>query len=250
MTSCVRNIFAPSAHQRPTVGDTKTSAVTEDHLGWLLCDGRSLPKQDFYFLFKVIKYSFGGSGDYFNLPRGAGTVPAIVGTGSDANASTFTFVMGQQVGEYVHTLTIPEIPAHNLGVASTIQNASNNSTTVNYTNISVNTSTTGVYESGHVHDYIRTNDNNHENANALGITSSANNSGAYVASTNSGNAQIVDPGHRHPITDPGHAHTLNPAGGSQYHNNVQPTLPMGSLFIYCGLLNYGKYPFTRCTNLM
>lgn len=157
---------------------------------------------------------------------------------------------GNKVGEYVHTLTIPEIPAHNHGVANAVQDAINNSTTINYTDINVNTSTTGVYDSGHTHAYVRSNDNNHENANALGITSSGNNSGVYGASTNSGNAQIVDPAHRHPITDPGHAHTLHPAGGSQYHNNVQPTLPMGSLFIYCGLLNYGKYPFTRCTNLM
>jgi microcystin-dependent protein len=231
-SSCVRNFFAPSAHQRPTVGDTKTSAVTEDHLGWLLCDGRSLPKQDFYFLFKVIKYSFGGSGDNFNLPKGAGTVPAIVGTGSDANSSTFTFVMGQQVGEYVHTLTIPEIPAHNHGVDNAVQDASNSTISV---------ATTGVYDSGHTHAYVRTNDNNHENANALGITSSNNNSGVYTGTSDSGNANIVDPGH---------SHQIHPAGGSQYHNNVQPTLPIGNLFIYCGLLNYGKYPFTRCTNLM
>ena len=38
MTSYTRNYFTLSAHQKPTVGDTKTSAANVDHLGWARCD--------------------------------------------------------------------------------------------------------------------------------------------------------------------------------------------------------------------
>ena len=250
MTSCVRSIFAPSAHQKHTVGDTKTSVIPNDHLGWLKCDGRSIAVSDYYFLFKVIGYSFGGSGSNFTLPKGAGTVPAIVGTGTDANLSTFKFKLGQQVGEYVHTLTIPEIPEHNHGVANAIQNGANSTTSINYTGIGVNYSTTGVYDSGHSHEYNRSNSSNNSNADALGITSSPNNEGTYTSNTNSGNAQIVDPSHRHSITDPGHFHTLHAAGGSLSHNNVQPSLPVGHLFIFSGRINDGVFPYTAYTNVM
>lgn len=36
--------------------------------GWLSCDGSSLPRDDYWLLFGVIGYTFGGSGDNFNLP--------------------------------------------------------------------------------------------------------------------------------------------------------------------------------------
>jgi microcystin-dependent protein len=42
MTSYIREVFTLSAHQKPTVGDTKFSVVPTDHMGWLNCDGRSL----------------------------------------------------------------------------------------------------------------------------------------------------------------------------------------------------------------
>jgi flagellin len=41
-----------------------------------------------------------------------------------------------------------------------------------------------------------------------------------------------------------HAHIMNPAGGDEYHNNMQPTIFMGSLFIFCGIYSKGIYPYT------
>jgi microcystin-dependent protein len=231
-----------NAHERPTVGDSKTSVISSDHKGWLKCDGRLLSTKEFYFLFQVIRYDFGGAGGFFNLPNAGGTVPGVVGTGVDANSVPFTLNLGQQVGEYVHKLTIPEIPSHNHGVAAGLQNAANNSTSIVTTGISVNVSTTGVYDSGHAHAYIATNDTNHDNA--VSLTNSANNQGTRAATTATGNANIVDPGHSHPITDPGHSHVLKPAGGDLAHNNIQPTLPVGNLFIYSGKVNYGSFPYT------
>jgi hypothetical protein len=46
-----------------------------------------------------------------------------------------------------------------------------------------------------------------------------------------------------------HAHTLNPAGLDQYHNNIQPTIGMGNMFIYSGLPQHGSYPYTTGKNL-
>lgn len=47
-----RNAFQPST-ARPMVGDTKTSMVRNDHIGWLVCDGRSLSVTEYRALFNV-----------------------------------------------------------------------------------------------------------------------------------------------------------------------------------------------------
>ncbi len=88
------------------------------------------------------------------------------------------------------------------------------------------------------------------------------------------------PEHNHGITDPGHRHnlplaasalvgtgpaddwtqssqnpnnpsdyantgiTINNTGGDEYHNNMQPTIFMGNLFIFCGIYSKGIYPYT------
>jgi microcystin-dependent protein len=88
------------------------------------------------------------------------------------------------------------------------------------------------------------------------------------------------PTHNHSITDPGHNHsytnqpnivspatsltttdvadndnvaqttgtsttgiTINNTGSSNPHNNMQPTLFVGNMFIYCGRTQVGTYPF-------
>lgn len=240
MTSYIRSFTELTAHERATVGDTKTSVITDDHMGWLLCDGRSLKTKDYYFLFQIIRYSFGGSGGNFNLPLPGGTVPGIVGTGTDSNNRQFTFNLGQQFGEYMHKLTIPEIPSHNHGVAGTLvtdQISSNNSTSVSYTRISTVVSTTGVYDSGHTHV-----DNTSNGGSGGTVLSGGANMGLTTTTTGTSNANIVDPQHMHNITDPGHAHVLHSAGGDQFHNNIQPTLPIGNMFIYCGKVNQGTFP--------
>ena len=252
MTSYNRDFWmAFGAHQKPTVGDMKMSAVNNDHMGWMLCDGRAVNVTDYQFLFNVIGYSFGSAanGEQFVLPNPSGRVPGFAGVGVDINRSTFSAIMGLSTGEYMHQLTIPELASHNHGVASTIQSSFNNSTSVEFTGLSVLTSTTGVYDSGHTHSYIRTYDNNHTNADATPLTSSANNSGTFGETTGTGNANIVDPGHRHPINDPGHSHTLHSAGGDQRHNNVQPTLFVGNMFIYNGKPTYGAWPYTTNSNI-
>jgi microcystin-dependent protein len=94
------------------------------------------------------------------------------------------------------------------------------------------------------------------------------------------------PTHNHGVTDPGHHHsyvnqpnTANPAtslttmgvaddsnvtqqtgdsttgitinnnGSSLHHNNMQPTLFVGNMFVFCGRINYGTYPYTVGSNI-
>jgi microcystin-dependent protein len=258
MTSYRREIFTLSAHQKPTVGDTKTSAQNSDHIGWLKCDGRSLSKTDFYFLWAVIGYSFGGSGDSFNLPDAEGKVPGLQGANTDSSSNVDNFIFGSTIGEYQHILTINEMPSHNHGVAAGLQSSFNNSTSLEYTRISVNVSTTMITDSGHTHTYVQTNNSNNTNADALPATSSPNNEGIVAGNpqTGTGNAVIVDPGHKHDITDPGHRHTLNSAGGDQKHNNIQPTIVIGNLFIYSGKAGFNTtspafyFPYTAGKNIL
>ena len=106
MTSYNRDYWmAFGAHQKATVGDIKFSAVNYSHLGWILCDGSTLNVSDFQFLFNVIGYSFGGSGNQFILPNPGGRVPGAIGIGTDANVSSLSSFLGQTIGEYNHLLT-------------------------------------------------------------------------------------------------------------------------------------------------
>lgn len=196
-----------TAHDRPSVGDIKYSAVSTDHMGWLICDGRTVTVADFRFLFDTIGYSFGGSNDTFVLPNPAGKVAAAVGTGTDINMSTSTFVLGSTFGEYMHTLTIPEMPSHNHGVGYADQGPS-----------SINTSNAGSHNHG-------------GSTGAAGFQASGENVFGGIGAT------VADEQgtHTHTIsTDGAHTHVMNPAGGSNTHNNVQPTLVMGNMFIYSG----------------
>lgn len=231
MTSYCRAPLTFAAHQKPTVGDSKFSAVLVDHMGWLLCDGRALPVSQFRFLFNVLGYSFGGSGDTFLLPKMFGRVPGAIGSNITSNGVGSNFILGDDVGEYVHQLTYPEMPSHNHGVApgypSTQQLSTNNSTSIEYTGITL-------VDPEHTHGYTTVGAATTDRTNTIEITHDA--VGATSATTNSNATGVY-------LIDPGHAHILNPAGLDNYHNNVQPTLFMGNMFIYCGLYNFGTFPY-------
>ena len=73
--------------------------------GWALCNGQTLPINQNQALFSLLGTTFGGNGQTtFQLPDMRGRVPIHVGGGH---------TLGERAGEEAHTVTIPEMPAHN-----------------------------------------------------------------------------------------------------------------------------------------
>jgi microcystin-dependent protein len=217
MSSVLRRTGALSAVERHTVGDTKTSLVSNDHVGWLLCDGRTLNVDDFRHLFSVIGHSFGGSGSTFNLPDPMGRVPGFVGS-SGGN----TWIMGDVSGTETHTLTIAEMPAHNHGT-----DASNNVVGNGLTGLSGEHTHT-INDPGHTHSYV--NQSSGVNVNNLTTQLDVADNINQNQTTGSNTTGITI----NPV--PSHQHTINTQGGSQPHNNMQPTIFLGNLFVYAGRL--------------
>jgi microcystin-dependent protein len=77
-------------------------------VGWLFCNGQSLPISENETLFQLIGTTYGGDGEStFALPNLQSRVPMHAGT----NASQ-TFVLGEQAGTEEVTLTVNQIPVH------------------------------------------------------------------------------------------------------------------------------------------
>ena len=167
----------------PDMGDVKHSMYTQDHDGWLICDGRSLSRTEYADLFAIMGTAFGSlSGTTFKLPDARGKVLGAIGTGAGLTARA----LGDSVGEEAHTLTVGEIPSHNHGVT----------------------------DPGHSHSYI--NNTNDQNVNTLTTQDSAADNADLGATTGSSTTGI----------------TINNAGGGGAHNNMQPTLFIGNVFIF------------------
>ena len=221
MTSILRRNANKAAHERALTGDLKMSAAGNDHLGWLLCDGRSLSTTAYNLLFQVVGYSFGGSGDSFHLPNPAGRVILPIGTVTDGHAHTLTVEMGDVNGEISHQLSIGEMPSHNhtSGVALPGVNTTADGTTSSYT---------------------------HNHGGNTGATGSAPESETVVGTVTAVHSDAVVAGsgtHTHSIASDTHTHTIASNGGNLYHNNMQPYLGYGNAFIYCGIPSIGKSPF-------
>jgi microcystin-dependent protein len=218
MTSLLRRYATFEAHQRPTVGDTKTSVVSVDHLGWLKCDGRALNTSEWRILFSIIGYSFGGSGSTFNLPSPAGRVLGIAGSGSGLTARA----IGTTAGAETHTLDITQIPSHN-HTGTTNSDGSHTHTT----------NATGAQSIG-------------GNGYGLAFSNGANTGSTGLDST-PGEPNLFQTVAALTIDSNGaHTHTFTTAntGGGLPHTNMQPTLFLGNLYIYSGIPTYGTWPVT------
>lgn len=212
--------FQLTAHQRPSVGDMKTSALGIDHMGWLVCDGRALNIVDFPQLYNVIGRSFGSNtvNDFF-LPNPAGRVPGFVGAGSGLT----TRALGSNVGAETHTLTIAEMPAHKHGSVDVTGNTNGDGVTGSYTH-------------------------NHggQTSGLIGGTNIVNSLENVYNSLSPLNA-VVNAGegtHDHSISSDTHNHSIGSTGGGSNHNNMQPTLFVGNMFIYSGRPFYGSNAIT------
>jgi microcystin-dependent protein len=219
MTSIQRQWFELTAHQRPSVGDMKTSAIGIDHMGWLFCDGRALLISEFPQLYNVIGRSFGSNtAADFLLPAPAGRVPGFVGAGTGLTVRT----LGSNVGTETHTLTINEMPAHTHGSS----------------NVSGNTNGDGITDLSGAHTHSGTTDaagwaqasaNPAVSATTMDV---ADNTGTHTHTFTTGQPSVL------------HHHKIGSTGGGQEHNNMQPTLFVGNMFMYCGRPFYGSNAIT------
>lgn len=183
-----------------TVGDYKMSAYNQDFGYWLLCDGRSLEILSYPQLYTIIGDSFGSEDDeHFNLPDFRGRVAGFIGQGTGLTNRT----LGNSVGAETHTLTIPEIPSHNHGITDP-------------------THTHTINDPGHTHTYF--NQPNTQNTDNAFSTESAANNVNVNQTTGSSTTGITNLSAVTGIT-------INNTGGSGAHNNMQPTLFCGNVFI-------------------
>jgi microcystin-dependent protein len=225
MGSYFRDFHAPKATQQPTIGDTKFSVITQDHMGWMNCDGRLLSTETYPLLFRVVQYSFGGSNDLFRLPDMRSAVPGAIGPGSNVNLSVSERALGDAVGEEEHVLTIPEMPIHNhLGTTSSNGDHTHTQTTVNDDFNNNATGGSGGYPNFSQPSYPR-----YDSAGSVTWSNTINSNGSH-----------------------NHTFTTSNTGGSLPHNNMQPTLFIGNMFIYSGKIHgpTSKWRYEIDTNIL
>lgn len=246
MGSYFRDFYSPKSTQQPTIGDTKFSVVNQDHMGWMNCDGRLVSVEEYALLFHVVGYSFGGSGDQFRLPDMRSRVPGAINQGTGLTNRT----LGDAVGAETHTLTIAEMPSHNHGTNASDTVVGNNLTGA------AGGHTHGITDPGHIHDIT---DPGHTHSGVPDQASTAING----ASNNTGNGGTTGTGFTsisvnmsttgiliNAVAD--HQHSIATQGGDDPHNNMQPTLFIGNMFMYSGKLHSGssKWRYAIDTNIL
>lgn len=197
----IRTIGRVLLYSQATIGDYKLSARESDAMGWLVCDGRLLDREQYPALFEVIGTTFGSTNSTnFRLPDYRGRVFGAAGTGAGLTARA----VGDAVGTETHVLTVNEMPSHNHGGAT----ASNGA---------------------HTH-----------NTNAVGgDIGLAYRDGTTTITTTDNSPNEVNLGNTQALTidvQGQHAHTLSAQGGGAAHNTMQPTLFGGNVLIFAGLL--------------
>ncbi len=193
------------------IGEYKRRAVPYvSGVGWLLCDGQAVSRATYSLLFDVIGVNFGvGDGSTtFNLPNASGRVSV---SGGAATGLTNRSV-GDVFGEERITLTEQQIPSHNHS-----NNHNHNSATT-----SSNGSHTHNYEG--YYSVTRGTGTTREVKSRTRISSDPNDYAGNSAGT-----------HNHTLNLPNYVGQTGQTGGGQSHNNLQPSLVDGFLFIYASV---------------
>lgn len=230
MTSSLRTNSAAilSYSFAPAIGDTKMSAILNDHNGWLICDGRLLDKVVHKHLFDVIGYTFGGSGATFRLPDAQGRVAGAIGDDGNGIGGDLVWMRGDIAGTQRETIDISEMPSHTHDIST------------GYTGITLGLS------GEHTHTVDNTGLYNLKNTTDGSVDDGQNEPNLYAGpqTTISSSNGL----HSHIVNDPGHIHIAGHTGGSQPINIMQPTIFIGNLFIYSGRPKYPSnilYPSHR-----
>jgi microcystin-dependent protein len=179
------------------IGDYKRRAVSySPGLGWLLCDGQAVSRSTYALLFNVIGETF-GTGDGSTTFNLPNANGRVSVTAGTAAGLTNRFV-GDVFGEERTTLSLNEIPVH----GHTINHSHSHNHTVPDVNPGGKTSVGGPSIFGGNRDVYDSEETNTRTTSTQSLSYSGN----------SGNA-----------------------GGGQSHNNLQPSIVDGFLFIYAGV---------------
>lgn len=93
----------------PFIGELMLFAGNFAPTGWAFCHGQTISIAQNTALFALLGTTYGGNGTTtFNLPDLRGRVPMGFGQGPGLP----NYVLGETGGEFVHTLTSSEMPAH------------------------------------------------------------------------------------------------------------------------------------------
>src|SRR5918997_70264 len=93
----------------PYIGEIRMFAGNFAPVGWMLCQGQTLPISENDALFTLIGTTYGGDGqETFNLPNLQSRVPIHMGTGPDGT----TYQLAEMAGTEQETLTVQQIPIH------------------------------------------------------------------------------------------------------------------------------------------
>ena len=201
-------------------------------MGWLKCDGRLLNKFDYVQLFNMIGFNFGGDNvTNFRLPDPEGRVLGIVGQAVLPDVSGHIWALGDISGEESHQLTIAEIPAHNHDISGGPLNNLNGVVDTAPGNTSVNGDHTHTNNATGVKD--PTNNNYHTGL----ARANGNSTATTVDNLPGGTNDEINLKNTYALTIDSagnHSHQIASNGGDQRHNNIQPTIWIGNLFIYSG----------------
>jgi microcystin-dependent protein len=185
--------------------------------GYLLCQGQSVSTTTFADLFAAIGYSYGGSGESFNVPNLENRVPVGKGTG------TFGSLNATGGVESV-TLSTDQIPSHS-------HTASTNSTGGH-----THSGTTGNQSANHTHSGPSHKHSIFAVSNRISVSRAAGSTDTLTPvqpadrdTTFAGTGQTGSnsANHTHDFStssNGGHSHTVtvNSAGGGLAHTNLQP----------------------------
>lgn len=108
-----QDLYLEPAGDTLPIGSITQYAGSIAPTNWLICDGSEVSRTTYKNLFNAIGTTYGeGDGSTtFNLPDFSSRSPMGVGTGTDGTNSETT-TLGQEKGEYKHTLKENEMPEH------------------------------------------------------------------------------------------------------------------------------------------
>ncbi len=93
----------------PYLGQIQAFGFSFNPVGWLPCDGRTLPISQYDALYALIGTTYGGDGvQTFAIPDLRGRVPVCMGQGPGLS----NYVIGQKSGHETLTITQAQMPAH------------------------------------------------------------------------------------------------------------------------------------------